>query len=84
MGKKPERKPHMHIHEPSAEYARTKDIPAFFGQPLLKGTFAPIDADRQNSYVDPRPEMLVNDRLREQIRDLQQFLIRDLWTLSGG
>jgi hypothetical protein len=35
-------------------------------------------------YVDPRPEMLVNEKLREQIRDLQQFLIQDLWTLSGG
>jgi hypothetical protein len=33
-------------------------------------------------YVDPRPEMLVNERLREQIHDFQQFLIRDLWTLS--
>jgi len=35
-------------------------------------------------YVDPRPEMVANERLREQIRDFQQFLIRDLWTLSGG
>lgn len=34
-------------------------------------------------YVDPRPEMLVNEKLREQIRDLQQFLVQDLWTLSG-
>ena len=34
-------------------------------------------------YVDPRPEMLVNDRLREQIHDFQQFLVRDLWLLSG-
>jgi hypothetical protein len=34
-------------------------------------------------YVDPRPEMLTNERLREQIHDFQQFLIRDLWTLSG-
>lgn len=33
-------------------------------------------------YVDPRPEMLVNERLREQIRDFQQFLIRDLWVLT--
>ncbi len=34
-------------------------------------------------YVDPRPDMLVNERLREQIRDFQQFLVSDLWTLSG-
>ncbi len=35
-------------------------------------------------YVDPRPEMLENTRLREQIRDFQQFLIRDLWELSDA
>jgi hypothetical protein len=35
-------------------------------------------------YVDPRPEMVANDRLREQIHDFQQFLVKDLWTLSGG
>jgi hypothetical protein len=35
-------------------------------------------------YVDPRPEMSTNERLREQIHDFQQFLVRDLWTLSGG
>lgn len=34
-------------------------------------------------YVDPRPEMLVNERLREQIRDFQEFLVRDLWQLSS-
>lgn len=33
-------------------------------------------------YVDPRPEMVVNERLREQVRDFQQFLIQDMWTLS--
>lgn len=33
-------------------------------------------------YVDPRPEMLVNERLREQISDFQQFLVRDMWTMS--
>lgn len=33
-------------------------------------------------YVDPRPEMLANIRLREQIRDFQRFLVRDLWELS--
>jgi hypothetical protein len=34
-------------------------------------------------YVDPRPEMTTNARLREQIFYFQQFLIRDLWKLSG-
>ncbi len=34
-------------------------------------------------YVDPRPDMLVNERLREQIHDFQQFLVRDLWVFSS-
>jgi hypothetical protein len=33
-------------------------------------------------YVDPRPEMGTNERLREQIHDFQHFLVKDLWTLS--
>lgn len=35
-------------------------------------------------YVDPRPEMVANERLREQIGDFQKFLVRDLWVLSSG
>ncbi len=35
-------------------------------------------------YVDPRPEMITNERLREQIHNFQQFLVLDLWTLSSG
>jgi site-specific DNA-methyltransferase (adenine-specific) len=31
---------------------------------------------------DPRPDMLTNERLREQIRDFQSFLVRDLWSLA--
>ncbi len=34
-------------------------------------------------YVDPRPEMVADERLREQIADFQQFLLRDLWMLSS-
>ncbi|HYE66817.1 MAG TPA: hypothetical protein VD966_14605, partial [Pyrinomonadaceae bacterium] len=34
-------------------------------------------------YVDPRPEMTANERLREQIKDFQHFLVTDLWTLSS-
>lgn len=33
-------------------------------------------------YVDPRPEMTTNIRLREHIHDFQQFLVSDLWNLS--
>lgn len=35
-------------------------------------------------YVDRRPEMVANERLREQIGDFQKFLVRDLWALSSG
>jgi len=35
-------------------------------------------------YVDPRPEMIANERLREQIGDFQTFLVKDLWELSNG
>ncbi len=33
-------------------------------------------------YVDPRPEMSNNERLREQISSFQELLVNDLWTLS--
>jgi hypothetical protein len=33
-------------------------------------------------YVDPRPDMKTDERLREQISDFQSFLVRDLWTLA--
>jgi hypothetical protein len=34
-------------------------------------------------YVDPRPEMIANERLREQIHFFQKFLVEDLWALSS-
>jgi hypothetical protein len=33
-------------------------------------------------YVDPRPEMITDKRLREEISDFQHFLTHDLWALS--
>ncbi|HLX40004.1 MAG TPA: hypothetical protein VKR42_05700, partial [Ktedonobacteraceae bacterium] len=33
-------------------------------------------------YVDPRPNMTVHEQLRQQIFDFQQFLIKDVWTIS--
>jgi len=33
-------------------------------------------------YVDPRPEMITNPLLNEQIRDFQQFLTADLWAMT--
>ena len=32
-------------------------------------------------YIDPRPDMVEDQQLREQIKDFQQFLVHDLWTL---
>jgi site-specific DNA-methyltransferase (adenine-specific) len=45
MGKNRARKQRTlaEIKEPSAEYARSKEIPVFFGHPMLKGTYAEID-----------------------------------------
>ena len=34
-------------------------------------------------YIDPRPEMISDKRIREHIRDFQYFLVKDLWSLSG-
>jgi len=34
-------------------------------------------------YVDPRPQMLTDERLRQEIGDFQQFLVKDLWSLSS-
>ena len=33
-------------------------------------------------YVDPRPEMTTNERLRQQVFDFQQFLVKDIWAFS--
>lgn len=33
-------------------------------------------------YVDPRPEMTTDERLRQHIYDFQQFLVKDIWVLS--
>lgn len=33
-------------------------------------------------YVDPRPAMVEDARLREEIQDFQTLLVRDLWSLS--
>ncbi len=41
------------IWEPSIEYARNKEIPTFFGQPLVKGSFSHtrIVSPSQQSYI---------------------------------
>ncbi len=34
-------------------------------------------------YVDPRPEMIADERLRREIASFQHFLVYDLWTLAS-
>jgi hypothetical protein len=45
MGKKRAQKQEamIEVREPLAEYARNKEVPSFFGQPMLKGSYAQID-----------------------------------------
>ena len=33
-------------------------------------------------YVDPRPEMITDERLRREIASFQHFLVYDLWTVA--
>lgn len=57
------------IREPSAEYARNKEIPRFFGQPMLKGSYAQIDPTQLNPeapvlfYSHPNGEIWVGDAI---------------------
>ena len=55
------------IKEPLAEYSRNKDIRPFFGQPMLKGTYAEINPAELKSetptlfYSHPNGEIQVGD-----------------------
>lgn len=35
------------LHEPSVAYARNTELPTFFGQPMLKGTFTTSIPDQR-------------------------------------
>jgi site-specific DNA-methyltransferase (adenine-specific) len=37
---------------------------------------------RQSIRVDPRPEMVTDEQLHDEINDFQHFFTHDLWTLS--
>jgi len=69
MGKKKEQKLPTQIREPSAEYVRATEIPAFFGQPMLKGTYDQIDSSQLNPqiptlyYSHPHGEIWVGDSI---------------------
>lgn len=62
-------KKHLEIREPSAEYARNKEIPSFFGQPMPRGSYARIDPDQFNPetpllfYSHPHGEIWVGDAI---------------------
>ncbi len=57
------------IKEPSAEYARNKEIPTFFGQQMLKGTVFDINEPQINPstpilfYSHPHGEIWVGDAI---------------------
>jgi len=57
------------IREPAAEYGRNKDIPTFFGQPMLKGSFFEIGDLRENPnvptlyYKNPNGEIWIGDAI---------------------
>jgi len=71
MSKKRERKQEVmiEIREPSADYARNKEILSFFGQPVLKGSFAQIDPAQFKPevptlfYAHPNGEIWVGDAI---------------------
>jgi site-specific DNA-methyltransferase (adenine-specific) len=62
-----EREEERGIHEPSAQYLRSKEVPTFFGQPLLKGRYVQADLvelDVQKPtlfYSHPNGEIRVGD-----------------------
>jgi site-specific DNA-methyltransferase (adenine-specific) len=48
MSETKERMQEKATREPAVEYARNKELPTFFGQPMLKGSYAQIDSAQLN------------------------------------
>ena len=71
MNEKKERKQEVIVEtqEPSAEYARNKEIRSFFGQPMIKGSYAHIDPHQFHPeipslfYTHPHGEISVGDAI---------------------
>lgn len=69
MGKKraQKQKAMIEVREPLAEYARNKEVPIFFGQPMLKGSYAQIDPVQLHPevpvlfYSHPHGEIWIGD-----------------------
>lgn len=59
----------IEIREPVIEYTRNKEIPIFFGQPMLTGSFADLDISQLNPntpklfYTHPHGEIWVGDAI---------------------
>lgn len=57
------------LHEPSSLYARNTEIPTFFGEPMLKGSFVPVDMSQSPSdhpklyYKHPHGEIWCGDSI---------------------
>lgn len=58
---------HLITKEPSSEYTRMKEIPTFFGDPMLKGSYIEIDLQKMKPekpklfYSHPNGEIWVGD-----------------------
>lgn len=67
MKERPQPEEQSGIRQPVAEYARNKDIPTFFGQPMLKGLFIQADGSQENPnipvvyYKHPHGEIWLGD-----------------------
>ena len=57
------------IREPSVDYVRNKEVPFFFGKPLLKGSYHELDVEQLNPahpelfYSHPNGEISVGDSI---------------------
>ena len=57
------------VGEPAVEYARSKAVPVFFGQPMLKGSYAPIEVAQLEAetpllfYSHPNGDIWVGDAI---------------------
>ena len=54
------------VREPSVDYVRNKEIPFFFGKPLIKGSYHELDAEQLNPelfYSHPNGEIWVGDSI---------------------
>jgi len=76
MSERKERQPCPQVQEPSARYARQKEIPGFFGMAMLKGSYARIEPDELNPkapalfYSHPHGEIWIGD-VTAWLRSLQ-------------